>query len=130
MDKTYLTLFKELARATEIAAEQVMEYDHKKGDEKAEETAQIMREDYIQLHDKLSKEDFDGILTKKEYAKLLAAAFIVSNNLKDRMTGMRKALAGYETDVIPKLSAIVDNTTTDEEAQKMAEETFILKENN
>ena len=33
MDKRYIELFKDLAQATAVSAEQVMEYDQKKGDE-------------------------------------------------------------------------------------------------
>lgn len=127
MDKTYIDLFKELTKATEIAAEQVMEYDHSKGDTKAEETAKIMRDDYAALHDKLASDDFDGILTKNDFSKLLAGVYIVTNNLRDRIAGMKKAIVGYETDLMPKLQAIVEQTSSDEEANKMASESLIIK---
>jgi len=124
MDKSYITLFKELTRAAEVAAEQVMEYDHLKGLAKEEETAKMMRDDYAQLHDKIEKGE---ILAKNDYAKLLAGAYIVSNNLRDRATALKKAIAGYETDLMPKLQAIVEGSTTDEEANKLADEKLIIK---
>jgi hypothetical protein len=124
MDKSYITLFKELTRAAEVAAEQVMEYDHLKGLAKEEETAKMMRDDYAQLHDKIEKGE---ILSKNDYAKLLAGAYIVSNNLRDRATALKKAIAGYETDLMPKLQAIVEGSTTDEEANKLANEKLIIE---
>lgn len=130
MDKTYINLFKELSKATAVAAEQVMEYDHDKGDTKAEETAKIMREDYLNLLSKIDNKEFDGTLTKNEYAKLLAGAYIVVNNLRDRMAGMKKAITGYETDLMPKLQAIVEKAKTDEEANEMANKNFVIENNN
>ena len=125
MDKSYITLFKELTRATEVAAEQVMEYDRQKGLTKEEETAKMMRDDYAQLHDKIEN---NSPLTKNDYAKLLAGAYIVANNLRDRATALRKAIAGYETDLMPKLQAIVEGSANDEEANKLAEEKLNIKE--
>ena len=89
MDKSYINVFKELARAAEVAAEQVKEYDHNNGDTKGEETATIMRDDYAKLFDKISAEE---TLTKNDYAKLLTAAYIVSNNLRDRISNLKKAI--------------------------------------
>lgn len=129
MDKTYINLFRELTHATEIAAEQVMEYDHEKGDEKAEQTAKMMRDDYSKLYDKISSADFNGEFTKDEYAKLLAGAYIVVNNLRDRMAGMKKAIVGYETDLMPKLQSIIEQAKTDEEAKEMADKNFIIEDN-
>ena len=125
MDKSYITLFKELTRAAEAAAEQVMEYDRQKGLTKEEETAKMMRDDYAQLHDKIEN---NSPLTKNDYAKLLAGAYIVANNLRDRATALKKAIAGYETDLMPKLQAIVEGSANDEEANKLAEEKLIVKD--
>ena len=126
MDKNYINLFIELTRATEVAAEQVMEYDKEKGDTKGFETAKLMRDDYAALHDKIKDKNFDGNLTKNEYAKLLAGAYIVKNNLQDKMTALKKAIQGYETDLIPKLTTIVEQGKTDEEAQKLANDNLII----
>ena len=122
MDKKYLQLFTELAHAVETLSEQVMEYDRQKNDEKGEKTAQSMRDDYAELYDKLRNGNV--VLTKSEYAKLLVAAYIVVNNVEDRIKGERKAIEGYKIDIIPKLSRINDETTNDADASALAEEIF------
>ena len=106
MDKKYIELFKEIARVTAISAEQVMDYDKKQGDEKGYETAEIMRNDFNELQDKLEANDFNGILTKAEYAKLLIGALIIANTLRDKVTALNKAIHGYEKDLAPKLQKI------------------------
>ena len=84
MDKKYIELFKELARATAVASEQVMDYDKGKGDEKAFETAKLMRDDFEALHTKISADTFDGELTKAEYAKLLVGCYVSWVPLQNR----------------------------------------------
>lgn len=125
MDKKYLQLFTELAHAVETLSEQVMEYDRQKNDEKGEKTAQSMRDDYAELYDKLRSGNV--VLTKSEYAKLLVAAYIVVNNVEDRIKGERKAIEGYKIDIIPKLSRINDETTNDADASALAEEIFKIQ---
>lgn len=126
MDKKYITLFKNLAQATAASAEQVMDYDKTKGDEKGFETAQIMRDDYQELTDRVTD---DFVLTKNDAARLLVAAMIQTNQLQDRMNLLRQAMTGYQSDVIPKLQEIVDKAETDEDALKMANEKFIIENN-
>ena len=126
MDKKYLQLFIELAHAVETLSEQVMEYDRKKNDEKGEQTAQSMRDDYAKLYDKLRSDNV--VLTKSEYAKLLVAAYIIVNNIEDRIKGERKAIEGYKIDIIPKLSRINDETTNDADASALAEEIFKIQQ--
>ena len=126
MDKKYLQLFIELAHAVETLSEQVMEYDRQKNDEKGEQTAQSMRDDYAKLYDKLRSDNV--VLTKSEYAKLLVAAYIVVNNIEDRIKGERKAIEGYKIDIIPKLSRINDETTNDADASALAEEIFKIQQ--
>lgn len=126
MDKKYITLFKNLAQATAASAEQVMDYDKTKGDEKGFETAQIMRDDYQELADRVTD---DFVLTKNDAARLLVAAMIQTNQLQDRMNLLRQAMTGYQSDVIPKLQEIVDKAETDEDALKMANEKFIIENN-
>ncbi len=126
MDKKYIELFKELAHATEISAEQVMEYNKSKKDEKGVETAEILRKDFTELYDKIRADDFDGTLTKSEFAKLLVGCYVVVGNLQDRITALKKALAGYQTDLVPKLDEII-KTENDEEAMKLANEKFVIK---
>ena len=126
MDKHYIDLFKELTRATAVSAEQVVDYDHEKEDEKGFETAKIMRDDYEALYDRLNDE---YSLTKSDAAKLLVGIMIQLNHIQDRIAALRKAVTGYQTDVIPKLQDIVDNAESDEEAAKIANEKFVIENN-
>lgn len=126
MDKKYIDLFRELARATAVSAEQVMDYDKAQEDEKGFETAKIMRDDYEALYDRLT-EDYE--MNKADAAKLLVGVMIQLNQLQDKITAIRKATTGYQTDIIPKLQEIVDKTETDEDAAKMANEKFIIENN-
>lgn len=128
MDKRYIELFKELSKATAIAAEQVMDYDKSKEDEKGLETATIMRDDFQELSDRIEEAKDKYVPNQADLAKLLVGAMILSNNLKDKIAALRKAVSGYEQDLIPKLKEIVETATTDEEAQTMANEKFIIQE--
>lgn len=124
MDKRYVELFKELAKATAVSAEQVMDYDRAKNDEEGLKTAQTMRDDYNALHDKIN----DGSeLDKTDFAKLLVGAMIVVNQIQDRLTTLQKAMSGYQTDLIPKLNKIIEAETEDE-VKKLATEEFSIKE--
>lgn len=129
MDKKYLQLFKELSHATEISAEQVLEYDREKGDEKGAAAAETLHKDYIELYEKLANKDFDGVLTKADYARLLVGSYIVANNLQDKIKALQSALAGYQTNLIPKLNNVIQ-AQTDEEAQEIAEKEFKIEETN
>ena len=128
MDKTYLTLFTELAHASEVIAEQVMELNKSHQDDKGIETAQIMRDDFAQLYDMMRKEDFNpDTLGKREYAKLLVGAIIVANQLDNKIKAEQKALDGYKIDTIPKLERIVNETNSQEEIQALSNELFAVK---
>ena len=126
MDKQYIELFKELARSAAVSAEQVMDYDHEQNDEKGFETAKLMRDDYEALYDRLTD---DYILTKDDAAKLLVSVMVQLNNIQSRVTALRKAITGYQTDIIPKLQEIIDNAKSDEDATKIAEEKFVIENN-
>ena len=126
MDKRYIELFKDLAQATAVSAEQVMEYDQKKGDEQGLQTATTMRDDFQDLADRIKSDDYK--LNKSDASKLLVSVMIQINQLQDRVEGLRKALSGYQTDVIPKLQAIID-AENDEAVMKLVEENFIIKDN-
>lgn len=124
MDKHYCKLFTEIAQATEVLAEKAMELHHKKGDEKGENTAKTMREDYTRLHDKMVAEDFDyGTLTKGEYAKLAIGAALIARNIEARLKTTQLAYDGYQKDILPKLQQVID-AKTEEEALKIANENF------
>ena len=126
MDKRYVTLFKELAQATAASAETVMDYDREKGDENGLKTATIMRDDFQDLVSRIDVTEY--VLSKSDAAKLLIAATVMANQLQGRINNMKNALAGYQTDVLPKLQDIIDNAKDDDEAKSMAEEKFIIKE--
>lgn len=128
MDSKYITLFRELAASTAVTAERVLEYNHTKEDEKGEETARIMRDDYQALKDKITEAGDDYVTDRNDAAKLAVASVILAKQLQDKIESLKKALAGYQTDIIPKLQAIVDGSTNDEEARKLANETLIVEE--
>lgn len=124
MDKKYVELFKELAKATAVSAEQVMDYDRAKNDEEGLKAAQTMRDDYNALHDKIN----DGTeLGKTDFAMLLVGAMVTANQIQDRVTALQKAIAGYQTDLIPKLNKVIEAETEDE-VKKLAIEKFSIKE--
>lgn len=123
MDKAYLHLFEAIIQAAEVLAEKVMEYDEKQNDLEGKRTAEIMRDDYASLHDKISGND-DVVLTKADFAKLLVAAYIVSNNMEIQAKQLERTLNNYKTLIIPKLSRINDETNTNEEVEKLANEIF------
>ena len=125
MDKKYITLFKDLAQATAVLAEQVMEYDRGKGEEDALKTATIMRDDYQDLADKINADEYN--MTKSDAAKFLVAAMIQANQIQDKMNNLKKAMVGYQTDLIPKLQELVD-AEDDETVIRLANEKFIIKE--
>lgn len=129
MDKRYVTLFKDLAQATAASAEAVMDYDREKGDEKGLETATTMRNDFQALTDRINEDGEAYNMNKGDAARLLVGAMIQVNQLQDRINNLKKAMSGYQTDVVPKLQSIVDEAADDEAAEKMANEKFIIKEN-
>ena len=126
MDKRYIELFKELARATAVSAEQVMDYDKAQEDEKGFETAKLMRDDFEALYDRLTD---DYVMSKADAAKFLVGTMIQLNHIQDTIQALRKAATGYQTDIIPKLQDIVDNAENDDAVAKMAEEKFIIENN-
>ena len=127
MDKRYLELLKSLAQATASSAETVMEYNRNKNDEESLKTATTMRDDFQDLTDRISADDY--VMTKMDAAKFLIGALVQVNQLQDRIANLKRAMAGYQTDLIPKLQEIVDKAQNDEEAVKLADEKFILEDN-
>ena len=123
MDKRYRELFTLISQSVSNLAEQVMSDHQDKGEDKQQETAQIMRDDYSNLHDKLVNEEE---LNKADFARLLVGAIIVTNQLDARIKNEQKALDGYKVDVIPKLDRI--NNTEEEKVASLAEELFKIQE--
>ena len=126
MDKKYIDLFRELALSTAVLAEQVMDYDKSKEDDKGFETAKVMRDDYEALYDRL-KDNYQ--MNKNDALKLLVSIMIQINQVQDKVNALRRAITGYQTDLIPKLQEIVDNAADDEAVAKIAEEKFIIENN-
>lgn len=123
MDKRYTELFTLISQSVSNLAEQVMNDHQDKGEEKQQETAQIMRDDYLNLHNKLTNgEELD----KADFARLLVGAIIVTNQLDARIKNEQKALDGYKIDIIPKLDRI--NNTEADQVASLAEELFKVKE--
>jgi len=122
MKKEYQNLFIEMALSAATLAERVMDYDKKKNDDKGYKVAESMRNDYMELYDRLK----DGSApTYNDYTKLLAAAYMITNNLQDQVTMYQKAINGYKTDTIPKLSRIIDETKDKpEEFEKLVHQLF------
>ncbi len=127
MDKKYITLFKDLAQATAASAEAVMDYDREKDDEKGLETATTMRDDFQELASRIT-DDYE--MTQPDAARLLVAAMIQLNQIQDRINNLKNAMAGYQSDVVPKLQDIVDNAKEEGAAAQMANEKFVIKEEN
>lgn len=126
MDKKYITLFKELAQSVAASAETVMDYDREKGDEKGLENATIMRDNFQELVDRIDVTEY--VISKADVAKFLIASTIITNQIQTKINALKTALAGYQTDLIPKLQDILDNASSEEEVQKMAEEKFTISE--
>ena len=127
MDKQYVKLFKELAQATAVSAETVMEYNRQQNDEKGLEVATTMRDDFQALADSIDNLGEEYCINKGDIARLLVGAMIQVNQLQDRIANLKTAMTGYQTDVIPKLQEILDNAKDDDEAVNMANEKFVVK---
>ena len=126
MDKTYVTLFKELAQTTAAAAETVMDYDREQGDDNGLKTATIMRDDFQDLVARIDVTEY--VISKADAAKLMVGAMVQVNQLQTRIEELKKVLVGYNSDVIPKLQLVVD-ATDDDEAMRIANEKFIITDN-
>ena len=124
MDKRYAELFTLIAQTTANIAEQVMDEHKKNNEEKGYQTAETMRNDYLNLYDKLGT---DEVLNKADYARLLVGTIIVVNQLDARIKSEQNALQGYKIDIIPKLDQINNADTT--EITELAESLFKIKEN-
>lgn len=127
MDKKYIELFKNLAQTTAATAEQVMDYDREHGDNQGLETAIFMRDDFQELANRMNNDEYT--LVKNDAAKLIVGVMIVVNQLQTRIDTIKTAINGYQNDVLPKLQRIVDEAQNDEEANKIANEEFIIENN-
>lgn len=123
MDSKYLELFTLIVQQIANLAEQVMNDHQDKGEIKEQETAQTMRDDYLDLHDKLTS---NQELNKADYARILVGAIIIANQLTARIQNEQKALDGYKLDIIPKLDQI--NNTEYDDVPALAAKLFTVKE--
>ena len=129
MDDKYLKLFINIAHATMVIAQQVINLNHEQNDEQGEKTAQIMHDDFEKLYNKLSADNFNAeTITKNEYAKLLVGTLIIINNLKEKINNEQKAIQGYEKELYPKLQKIID-APEDEDITTLAAELFKIEKN-
>lgn len=88
-----------------------------------------MRDNYGELHDRMSNKEFDfNTLTKNDYLKLYFAALIVNNNIEEQIKAQEKVAQGYKIDVMPKLQRIVEETKTEEEVAPLANEIFAISD--
>lgn len=124
MDRRYKDLFLLISQSIANTAEKVMDLHKDNNEEKEFETAQIMRDDYLNLHDKLSETD---VLSKADYARLLVGAIIVVNQIEGKIKAEQKALDGYKLDIIPKLDQI-NNEMDEEKVVQLAAELFEIKD--
>lgn len=127
MDKNYLKLFQEIARSSEVIAEQVMEVNKNRNDNKALLTSQNMRDDFAALTDKLRAEDFiESTLTLKDIALLNVGATILTEQLERQVTEMEKSLTNYKTNILPKFKecAIEIQTHPDSNIENIINEKF------
>lgn len=129
MDKNFIQIFAAITEAAEVVAEQAVELNHKDNNEKGEADAAAMKADFAALTDKIKAADFDGKLSRNEYAQLTVAAYITTNQIKNRINTLRKATEAYDNIIIPKLTKIIEEAKTDDEAQKLADEILIFEGN-
>lgn len=127
MDRKYINLFRELAHSTEILAEKVATSEYKgKTDEKTQ-SAIKMRDEYAAMYDRLRDENFDDTsLTRNDFAKLLIANGVVVGNLNTRKEILETTIKGYQDTIMPMLQRVYDESTTDEEAQAIAQQIFVI----
>ena len=120
----YITLFKEICTSAEVLAERVMELDRQNNDNEGLQVAEQMREDYIKLGDKIKDEAFTlEQLNKQDYLKILAASYMITNNMLDKITALKKTVDYYKTYLNPRLERVVDEST-DEVAPELVSELF------
>lgn len=127
MTKGYINTFLELARNNASTAEFVMEYYREKDNPTEFENMTQIRDDYQELADKINAAGEGYVLTKQDAAKLLIGAIIFSGQLRDKIANYQKALAGFQTNIIPTLQEIVD-IADDATADRVASQKFIIEE--
>jgi len=88
-----------------------------------------MRNDFQDLHDRIKEAGETYIPNHTDATKLMVGTYIQLNNAQDRLESLKRAIAGYQSDLIPKLQQLIDNEDkTDETIKKLAEELFVIDE--
>lgn len=129
MDKNYIKLFQEIAHALEVLSEQVMDIEKTNNNEKGLETSTVMREKYSALYDKIRETEFNPeTLTRSDYSHLLVGAIVLVQQFERKITEEQKVIQGYKQDMIPKLTRVINETKTDDEAHTLANEIFQITE--
>ena len=127
MDKRYVDLFKEIARATEVLAGKVKDADT---DQEATEAAKTLHTDFGVLYNKMCAPDFDDTsITRAEFARLLVGATIVIGNLETQIQNLQTAVKGYKETIAPMLQRVFNESEDDAGAQKLAQELFVIQTN-
>lgn len=127
MDKRYIDLFKEIARATEVLAGRVKDADT---DQEATEAAKALHTDFGALYNKMCAPDFDDTsITRAEFARLLVGATIVIGNLETQIQNLQTAVKGYKETIAPMLQRVFNESEDDAGAQKLAQELFVIQTN-
>ena len=129
MNKKYIDLFKNLARTTATTSELVMDYYTKEKGGNGIETATLMHDNFQKLYNKIDEANDNYNMTKSDAAQLAIGAIIMMGQLQGQLEQLKKALAGYQNDIMPKLQSIVENAEDDEAAIKLANESFVIQEN-
>ena len=124
MDKKYKELFSLIVQTTANIAEKVMDLHKKNNEEKEYQAAETMRNDYLNLYDKLAT---NVDLNKADYARILVGTIIVATQLENKIKSEEKALQGYKINLIPKLDQI-NNAETEEKALELANKLFEIVE--
>lgn len=129
MHKKYQEVFQALADAATSSAEIALKYEKTKENKQRIDTADEMREKYLALSNKIQAAGKEYIPTKDDITLLLIASIIVSKQLESQMENIKKAIAGYQTDIIPKLQQILNECENDFEVASKLEQMFIIKDN-
>ena len=124
MDKKYKELFSLIVQTTANIAEKVMDLHKKNNEEKEYQAAETMRNDYLNLYEKLAT---NVDLNKADYARILVGTIIVATQLENKIKSEEKALQGYKINLIPKLDQI-NNAETEEKALELANKLFEIVE--
>lgn len=127
MDVRFITMFKEIAHNTYLLANRVSKSDYKNKTEESDKVAEIIRDDYTELYERLNTENFDPTsLTRQDFAKLLVGTSILVGNLQNQVDSLQKAVNDYKTVIIPALQAIFEKTEDDAAAIALAEHFFTI----